>query len=110
MGKVVNITTLYDEWLKEVKIDLTTHSRQAGDSVPPVLLNFPAYLIAPKLGWGNTVPTITRQLGTKHVRVEQAPDQQRPETEVSLIVFALIHFCDAPRARQYCPLATWAGF
>jgi hypothetical protein len=26
MGKVVNVTTLYDEWLKEVKIDLMPHS------------------------------------------------------------------------------------
>jgi hypothetical protein len=54
MGKAVNITTLYTEWLKEVKIDLTTHSRRAGDTVPPILLNFPAHLIAPKLGRGNT--------------------------------------------------------
>jgi hypothetical protein len=54
MGTSVNITTLYAEWMKEVKIDLTTHSRRAGDTVPPALQNFPAYLITPKLGRGNT--------------------------------------------------------
>jgi hypothetical protein len=53
MGKVENVTTLYAEWLKEVKNDTTTHSRWAGDTVPPVLLNFPAHLIAPKNGRGN---------------------------------------------------------
>jgi hypothetical protein len=53
MGKVINVTTLYYEWLKEVKIDLTTHSRQAGETAPPVLLNFPARLIAQKFGRGN---------------------------------------------------------
>jgi hypothetical protein len=53
MGKVVNVTTLHDEWLKEVKIDLITHSRWTGDTVPPVLLNFPAHGIAPKLARGH---------------------------------------------------------
>jgi hypothetical protein len=65
MGKAVNVTTLYAEWLKEVKIDLTTYSRQAGDMVPPVLQNFPAHLIAPKLGWGNTSNVIDRQTSWK---------------------------------------------
>jgi hypothetical protein len=46
------MTTLYEEWLKEVKVDLMTHSRWAGDMVQPVLLNFPAHLLAPQLARG----------------------------------------------------------
>jgi hypothetical protein len=61
MMKVVNITTLYDEWLKEVKIDLTTHSRWASDTASSVLLNFPAHLISPKLIWGDTGSANARQ-------------------------------------------------
>jgi hypothetical protein len=34
MGKIVNVTTLYAKWLKEVNIDLKTHSRWAGNAAP----------------------------------------------------------------------------
>jgi hypothetical protein len=61
MGNAVNVTTLYAEWLKEAKIDLTTHSRRAGDTVPPVLLYSPAHFIAPKLGQQNTINVTDHQ-------------------------------------------------
>jgi hypothetical protein len=53
MGKVANVITIYEEWLKESKVDLTTHLRRAGDTVPPILLNFPAHLLAHKLARGD---------------------------------------------------------
>jgi hypothetical protein len=53
MGKVVNMTTLYEERLKEVQVDLTTYAHWAGDTPPPVLLNFPELFLAPKLARGN---------------------------------------------------------
>jgi hypothetical protein len=60
---------LYEEWMKEVKVDLTTHSRRADDTVPPVLLNFPAHSLAPKLVRVTVVaPTNDRQLVTTCAR------------------------------------------
>jgi hypothetical protein len=54
MGKSVNVTTLFAEWLKEVKIDLTTHSRRAGDTVPPRTSKLPSVFHCTKFGRGNT--------------------------------------------------------
>jgi hypothetical protein len=68
MGKSVNVTTLYAERLKEVKNDMTTHLRWADNTVLPVLLNFPAHLISPKLGRGNTSNVTDRQASRKKPR------------------------------------------
>jgi hypothetical protein len=68
MGKTVNVTTLYVEWMKEVKIDLRIHSRRYGDTFPPILQNFPAHLIAPKLGRGNTSNVTDRQASRNEPR------------------------------------------
>jgi hypothetical protein len=114
MGKVVNVITIYDEWLKEVNVDLTTHSRWVGDMVPPVLLNFPAHLLAPKLAQGSdgstngrqaarnnthqggaTAETVSDRAGGESKRVCTHPLLQWPSCQVVL-----------PRRRQLSPYPT----
>jgi hypothetical protein len=51
MGKLVNVTTLYAKWLKEVKIDLTTHSRWASN-IPPHTYKFPSAHHRPNIQTG----------------------------------------------------------
>jgi hypothetical protein len=34
MGEQVNVVIHYEQWLKEVKTDLTPHSRREGDTAP----------------------------------------------------------------------------
>jgi hypothetical protein len=75
MGKVVNVTTIYEEWLKEVKVDLTTNSRRAGDTVPSVLLNFPVHILAPKIGRGNICGTNERHTTRNDTRQGRASAQ-----------------------------------
>jgi hypothetical protein len=100
MGKVVNVTKLYEEWLKEVKVDLTTHSRRAGDMVPPVLLNLSARILAPKLSQGNGGGSNERQTPR---------NKSQTETEVSQNASAHIPFCKGQQDSRYCPPATSAG-
>jgi hypothetical protein len=72
MGKVLNMIILYDEWLKEVMVNLTAHSHRAGDTVPPVLVNFPTHLLAPKLAWVNGGNTNERQISWNDTHQGQA--------------------------------------
>jgi hypothetical protein len=78
----VNVTTLYAEWLKEVNIDLTTHSRRTGDTSPHILLKFPAHLISPNLDRETqTMSTIVRHHEMNYARNEQARDRHWTEKE-----------------------------
>jgi hypothetical protein len=64
MGKFDNVTTLYNKWLKEVKINLMTHSRR--------VLNFSANLIAPKLARGHNGGSKYRKTTRNETRQGQA--------------------------------------
>jgi hypothetical protein len=61
MGGGGKVVTHYEQWIKEVKSDLTTRSQRAGDTVPQVMMNFPAHLLAPKVARGNGGSTNEQQ-------------------------------------------------